>query len=1041
MIKPSRAHGRGPRPPAPLAAALSYGPLALALLAAAPTAAQPTDPLAITGRDFAGVDLDVESTPGTIALWASRARVWTEEPFVVPSIGPEPAVQRILLEGDVRLALGGLRFDAERALVWLKQLDEPDAQGREVYQVFVYFDEVGTPTADPALGLSADRLAVRAVVSLVRPIELRADVVERGRARGGFVEAGERELAATLREQLGFAPISRPPITEPRAPQPPLRQPEPEPVPPLPPDLDAALDQQPQRPIFADDSVLTIAGGDITIARGDEENAVLITGGVTLLSQEVSGTGGLQLRARRAVIFLPPGPLVDIGSLDIDEVRGIYLEGDVEASDGSYTVRSPQVYFDVPTDRALLLDASFHTYDQRRRLPLYVRAETVRQHSADQWEAERVTLANSSFARPTFTLGATRVQLDRFRDVPRTGEQSTRLAGDDAYRVDARNITLNAAGVPVLYWPRYKGDPFNQTLRSIRIGTATGDLPTIATTWNAEGLFGVDLGESVSAGLLLDYHLDRSPAIGLDVSWGDRLVKGNLLTYAVLFDQGEDRLRNGARVGFDGEFRGLFITEQRYELAPGAALWADLSYVSDETFVDAFFDNIATERKPLRSGLFFRRKTDLSFLSLESQGQLNNFQVNEAVLQAPGYYVEKVPEASYTRLADDLFPRSAPGLATWSQEYRVGFLRLNFTEQTAGELGYRNDNSAQRALGIDADQSLKDRFAALGLDEDGVIRADTRHQLDLALQAGPVRVNPYLVGRATFWDERYEQFSPDEDDRTRFYGGVGTRISTTLTAIDNEAESQLLDVHRLRHVIEPSVEVFSAGATMQRDDIPFYDADVEPLLTGTIVRLGLDQTLQTKRGGPGRWRNVDLLEFDAGFVFTHNESGEAPIPRYVAFRPELSRPGDSFEANLVYRMTDAVAIAGSTIYDLDAGRQRRSSIGARVDHSPVASSAIELSYIDPLDSTDLTAFTRYEITDKYILTASTRYDFEFNNFKRFGVEARREFSQLIFGISVEYDNIQGTTGIGFVLTPKGAVGGVRLRGVGGNGGLAGDLGS
>ncbi|MEN0021132.1 MAG: hypothetical protein AAF747_09645, partial [Planctomycetota bacterium] len=771
--------------------------------------------------------------------------------------------------------------------------------------------------------------------------------------------------------------------------------------------------------------MLTIAGGQIAIVRGDEENAVLITDGATLLSQEIDGPGGLQLRARRAVIFLPPGPLVDVGSIGVDEVRGLYLEGDVEASDGSYTVRSPQVYFDVPSDRAILLDASFSTYDQRRRLPLYVRAEIVRQHSADNWEADGVKLANSSFARPTFTLGATSVQLERFPGDDRSGEASSSLAGDDAYRIDARNITLSTRSVPIAYWPRYRGDPFNQTLRAVSIGTSTGDAPTISTTWNAEGLFGIDLGESVSADLLLDYHLDRSPALGLDIAWEDRFVRGNLLAYALVNDQGEDRLRNGARRGFDGEFRGLLVSEQRYGLAPGAALWVDLAYVSDETFVDAFFDDIAIERKPLRTGFFFRRKTDASFLSLEAQGQLNSFQVNEATLQAPGYAVEKLPEATYVRLADDLLPRSAPGLATWSQEYRVGYLRLNFTEDSASDLGYRTNGAAQRALGIDADQSLADRFAAVGLDEDGVLRADSRHQLDVSLNAGPVRINPYLVGRATFWDERYPTFSPDEDDRTRLYGGAGVRISTTLARTDNDVDSQLLDIHRLRHVMEPSVEVFAAEANIQTGDIPLYDSEVEELYTGTLVRFGLDQTLQTKRGGPGRWRTVDLLEFNTAVVLTHDEGGEAAIPRSIAFRPELTRPADSFEADAVYRMTDAVTVAGSTIFDLDAGRQRRSSIGVRVDHSPVASSAAELRYIDPLDSTDLVGSTRYAITDKYVVSARTAYDFEFANFKSFGVEARREFSQLVFGVSVDFDNIQGTTSFGIVFNPKGAGGGVR----------------
>lgn len=1036
--------------PTPFRYALARLCLLLAALAASTTTAQPTDPLAITGRDFAGVDLDVEPTPGTIALWGSRARVWTEQPYIVPGRGPEPTVRRVLLEGDAQIALGGLRFDAERALVWLKKRSEPDAQGRDVYQVFVYFDEVGTPTADPALGLSAERLAVRAVVALGRPLELRADVVARGRGTGAFVEAGERELAAALREQLGLWPISRPPITEPRDPAAPAptpqttlgRQAPPIAPPPLPTSITDGLNADAgERPIFAEDSVLTIAGGDIAIVRGEEENAVLITNGATLLSQAVDGPGGLQLRARRAVIFLPPGPLIDVGGIDVDTVTGLYLEGDVEASDGSYTVRSPQVFFDVPSNRAILLDASFSTYDQRRRMPLYLRAETVRQTSADNWTGSSVTLANSAFARPVFTLGASSVQLRRLPGVDPTDAGVSRLAGEDAYRIDARNITLAARSVPFAYLPRFRGDPLNQTLRSLTVGTTSGDAPTIATTWNAEGLFGLDLGEGVSADLLLDFHFDRGPAIGLDVTWGDRLVRGNLLTYALLNDQGEDRLRNGAREGFDGEFRGVFVSEQRYELARGAALWVDAAYITDETFVDAFFDDLAIERKPLRTGFFFRRKTDGTFLSLEAQGQLNSFQVNEANLQSPGYAVEKLPEATYARLSDDLLPRTAPGLATWTQEYRVGYLSLNFTDATASELGFRNSRASQLALGIEPDQSLEDRFTAIGLDEDGVLRADSRHQLDLTLNAGPVRINPYLVGRATFWDEQYDTFSPDEDDQSRFYGGAGVRIATTLVRTDNDIDSQLLDVHRLRHVIEPSVEVFTATANVERGDVPVYDEEVESLYTGTLIRVGLDQTLQTKRGGPGRWRSVDLLELNTALVFTQDDDGlEAPIPRWIQFRPELTRPGDSFEADLVYRMTDAVTLASSTTFDLDAGRQRRSSIGVRVDHSPLVSTAAELRYIDPLDSTELAGSARYAITDKYVVVASSSYDFDFNSFRSVGVEARREFEQIVFGVRVDYNNIQGTTSFGIVLNPKGVGSGVRVRGFGGDGGLAGGFG-
>ena len=44
------------------------------------------------------------------------------------------------------------------------------------------------------------------------------------------------------------------------------------------------------------------------------------------------------------------------------------------------------------------------------------------------------------------------------------------------------------------------------------------------------------------------------------------------------------------------------------------------------------------------------------------------------------------------------------------------------------------------------------------------------------------------------------------------------------------------------------------GSTIDPERFPVFDDDVEAIQEGYGVRLGLRNTLQTQRGGPGRWR-------------------------------------------------------------------------------------------------------------------------------------------------------------------------------------------
>ncbi|MCB9844489.1 MAG: hypothetical protein H6811_00680 [Phycisphaeraceae bacterium] len=967
--------------------------------------AQPIDPFSVTGRDFAGQRIPVEAVDGSIDLIAQRARVWDES-----------GVRRLLLEGDVRMTIGYQKIDASRAVVWIARLAD-DPSGARVYQVHAYLEGATIPGSPAGLAIDAKRLPVRGVVRTSTAPTLRADLTTPGRAEDELVLEGERDLASSLRRQLGL-PIVAPPVDSEESER-------------IDEDLERMLGGlargERREPIFAREGTISISYGALTAVKDDEDNAVLLARGVAVLYQDVRTGRSIQMSAQRGVVFLPPGPITAVLSeLSPEELRGIYLEGEVLITDGAYTLRGPQVFYDTANDRALVPEAVFHTYDQRRGVPLYVRADLLRQQSASEFSAERATLAGSSFARPQLSLGAREVTLSR-----RGAE------GERENWVRAEGVTVRAEGVPFLYVPVLEGDPQAIPLRRVGLDNRDGSGVAVRTGWDALALLGIDAPKWLSVELQADMFFDRGPALGVDAQIRREDSQGDLLAYWVVFDQGEDRLYPGTKLGHDGDSRAMLVYDQRWALDRQWALWLRGSYFTDENFVDAFFEPLGYEREPLTSGGMLAYRDAGSFFSIEAAVQANDFTVNQYALQTPGYVTEKLPEAKFVDQTRDLLWEASPGLLTLLSEYRAGLVRLAFTEPSAADLGFPGTSLAQRAFGIDPDESIADRLRDAGLHEDEVIRLDTRHEVTLALDYGPVSITPFAVARATFWDDNFEAFSPDENDRARLWGAAGVRAGTSVIRQYDGVESSAFDVHRVRHIIEPSATLWQAWTSIDRADLPVYDDDVENILEGSIVRLAVDQTFQTKRGGPGRWVSVDVLTLDTELVFTSESGPDAPIGRYFDSRPELSSPGDIAHSRATWRITDAVAASGDVIYDLELGELARTSVGLLIEHSPLTSTSIEMRTIHPLDSTFLDLANQYALGDRYTLLTSASYDVEEADFKRIGLELRREFPAFFLGAGVVFDNITDTTSFGFTIQPKGFGGGrLRVQGVGAPAGAA-----
>lgn len=950
---------------------------------------------------FGGVRLPIEPVTGEIALSGLRAWTWTDDTGSVP-------VHRVVLDRDVRVFLAGYDMAAESAVLWLSPRPE---LGEHVVQVFAHLTQVSTPEADATVALAVDVLSVQGVIRLSDPVDLAAD----------DIKPGPIDLPSTLVAEVALSGFLDTVETSPIITPTPLdRLAEDRPGTPLRP-IAAPFDFSDNLPRAAAGSPIMTARGIMSLAAGrvirtltENEEAVILEDGVNVTYREPGTERVLELSAQRAVVFFAAGVDANTTSVRASDVDGIYLEGDVVASDGRYNLRGPRVFYDVRNDRALILDAVFSTFDTRVGFPLYVRARSVRQLSENEFIADRASVSNTAFARPNLTIGARNVTI---RQEQRTAEDGT----ETPYLVaDARNIVLNGMGVPVGWLPAFEGNPEEIPLRDVRFVTSSKSGNELRTRWDLFPLLGVDEPDQLSASLLLDALFDRGPGVGLLADWAGDDFRGSLLTYWVFNDTGTDSLTSGTEIERTGENRGMVRAEHIAKVGGDWTIFAEASHVTDENFVDAFYENLAETGREFRSGVTARRMSDNTSLTLEASGNIDDFTPNEYILQTDGYTVDRLPEATYTMIAEDVFAESAPGVLLYTGESRFGNLSLNLTDKTPAEYGFRNNTKAQEALGLNANQNIADALIAAGYPDRDVLRADTRHELSADLSAGPIKILPWVVGRATLYDTDFEDYAGDDDNGQRLWGAAGITLATTIQRVASDIYSRALDVNRVRHILRPSATVFYAGSNVDQDELPVFDENVESLADGAVMRLGLDQTWQTKRGGPGRWYSVDWITLDSELVFASDDAiSDDTIGRYFDSRPENSRLSNFGTISGTMQATESLAFVAGTIYDFDDSHQSSSHAGFVLEHSPVFSSRLAYRYLSEQDSVLLNAGTDYLLSDKYSLSTDFTYDTRIGDIQGVRGELLRDFQNAVFGVSFTYNNISSETSFGVIFQPLG----------------------
>ena len=920
----------------------------------------------------------------------------------------EPDGTRLLIyKGNFVAKSSSRTFTSREAVIWLTQ-ERLDGQVHSQLRLYLdgsvrVVESTGVVTEDQELFTSLDLVGQLSVRAIQRTAEPRRDDPLYQRAIDALKKSSQAE------------PIEpEPPAeTSPRRPSPPAEQQEelppeattPEPIEPgetepapTPRRPDVIMRgplEIPTGPLFMRGNISTRKEGDVLIyiLTADDRGQLYVS------QSALKSRLMMEMRADSAVIFQ------DLQSLDQDtgedvsgqkvaeSFTGIYLEGHVLLSQGDRTIRAKRIYYDLPNQRALILDGTLRTIERQRRIPLYLRAKEIRQLSERQFSAKKATITSSDFYRPDYHVGASKVFLED--TTPR--DEEGQPTGRQRLHFRADNTTVNIGGFPFLWWPRLTGDlkSGDTPLHTIRGGYSGSDGVNIETEWWLFRLLGLEEPKDVDAILGLDYFTDRGPVIRYELDYLRDYYEGYSRGF-LIDDHGQDQLsRNREDLVPPSELRGRVLWRHRHYLPRDWEMQLELSYISDSDWLEQFEEDEYDTGKDQETAIYLKKQRDNWAFSLLANSRLMDF------ISLTEHY----PEARLVVFGEPI------------ERFLTGFL-----DARAGVVRLRANNTFPPPD---------------PLESSGVLRADARGELDMPIQLGILKIVPYASIRGTVWDD-----SPTTGGEQRYFATAGVRAGTQFWRIYDHVHSRLLDLRRLRHIIQPQVHVFATDSNMGHGDLGVrmypFDQDVEGLRDFGAVSVALLQTFQTKRGPLDNLRTVDWMNLNVRATFFNrwsplwstadfsdpawptNMARVVSRGRWVDYRPEYSFPRDNIQADMSLRLSDTTLLFADATYDMYDRGMDRVNVGLAVARSPRLSYFFSDRYDSPLDTQVFTAGATYKLNEKYTIAGAHQMDVANGNVLSTSFSLVRKFPRWYMALTVDLDRSRDNDAIMLTIWPEGA---------------------
>jgi len=777
-------------------------------------------------------------------------------------------------------------------------------------------------------------------------------------------------------------------------------------------------------------NVAPVAGGVLKLEHGpglDGLNVVTVIGRFYLWQKRDEQGGLLELEADAAVLYYSGEDLKLGGGTGETSARGavkaIYLTGDVVMGEGQRMIRADEMYYDFENSSGIAINAQMRNFDVRRRIPIYVRAAKLRRLDENSFSGEDVVLTTSEFHVPQISLGASKVLLtDRTVIDERLGRLS-----DSSYDAQMWDVRLKLGDKTIFAWPFMRSNLARPDVpvKSVRVGHDSIWGTSVESRWHLSRLLGLAEPEGTNGTFGLDYYSKRGLGSGLDVDYARQNGFGRISGY-VISDRGEDRLgRDESRRDLQPprKLRGRFSWVHRQFMPYNWQVTTGLNYESDENFVESYYRSEFNTSGRRETYIHMKRIEDNWALAFLGKGRINNF-ADE---------LQEMPSAEFHLTGESIF-------------------KDKFTFYSDSFIG-----QFRQRIGSDHSTVISDeRFGF----------ATHRSELDMPLWLGRFKAVPYLAG--TFgYDDRsgFTRSMVDgtnagsQNEKTVWLGETGLRLSSEYWKTYRHIKSRLWALDGLRHVIRPELTavgyVESDTIVNQRD----------------MLRLGISQRLQTKRGPTGKQRTVDWMRLDTAFTWvddSQRDPGGAP-DRFVWNRPMtplriFAAPGifngdlagglkrfelfgprrNYFSADYIWRMSDTSALSSDVYYQMQDGVVEQLDVGFTRRRLPDLTYYLGSRYlrsVDVLDEHGSNAFVfaaTYVLDPRYTVVFSQQYDFDYGANIDSDITLIRRYHRIFWALSFGSDGSLDRQSVVFSIWPQGvpelAIGSRRYMGLTGPGG-------
>lgn len=663
----------------------------------------------------------------------------------------------------------------------------------------------------------------------------------------------------------------------------------------------------------------------------------------------------------------------------------LYMEGNIVFRQGDRLIYADRMYYNATQEYGVVLSAEMVTPVPDYEGIIRLKADVLQQLNRQFFRAYGAATTSSQMGVPKYWLQTQNFDL-RDEQTPRTDPITGQMTfdprtGEAAVNHDwlatSRNSFVYVGGFPILYWPVMSTNLRDPELYIKGISFRSDDIlgTQVRTRWNALQLFGIRRKlDGTKWTVATDWLSKRGLGLGTNLSYERPNLFGfpgsahGVLDAWGVYDDGLDTLgADRVKMVPETKSRGRLLWWHRHDLGGGYQFTAEAGVISDRNFLEQFYEQEWDERKDQVTRIELMNLHEEQSLGLSASVRLNDFFTQSEWLPRLDHFL-----IGRSLLQDHL---------TWFAHSDVGYARL----KTASAPTDPQDAAGWHLLPWE--QNVEGA------------RAVTRQEIDLPVQLGWFKFVPYASGEAGFWEETLN----GQKNTSRFVGQAGLRASIPFWKAYPTVQNTLFNLNGMAHKTTLLGDLFWADASKDFDQFPLYDevdddsqqhfrrrlvpngllyderfylirSGLQSWVSSPsaeladdliVLRTGLQQRWQTKRGLPGHEHIIDWITFNVNASFY-------PKPDRDNFGESMGQLDYLFR----WHIGDRLTLLSDGYADPFAGGLRMMSLGGAITREDQGRLFAKFISMDgPFTSNLLVAALSYRMSEKWVGDLSGTYDF------------------------------------------------------------------